>query len=299
MNNILTVLFGLGACVSAYLLIKTIFDAFFSVSDESLHKKRLKQLQFNKKRTSLTEDKAKVFIDKFTNPVATKIIPKLNINDDSLTQLEKDLEMGQWNKFFTPLTFNAMNVTLKILAVFVFLIFMQKSLIFALILLVIIGFGFKFLFNNSIKQRKFKLLCEFPELIRTIQGYLMSNIPLPKAIENSLPYVGDEWRPILREFVINSEVYSQSECIDMLSNKVDIFEVRELWSLIKLNSEQGIDIKECFTNQAEKVRTLQLEVMMDKIEKRHMLSVAVQGPLLLDMIVIFGLPTFVQMMTSL
>lgn len=299
MNNIIIIILGFGVCCTSFFLMKNIFDALFSNSNDSLHKKRLKQLQFNKKRTSSEEDVTKDLINKFTSPVASKIIPKMDFSNEKLTQLGKDLEMGQWNKIFTPLTFNAMDITLKIIGIGLFAILFKINLILAIIFGLIFGFGFKFFFNNSIKERRFRLLCEFPEFIRITQGFLMSSMPLPKAIENTLPYVGEEWRPILREFVINSGTFSQSDCIDALSEKVDIFEVRELWSLIKLNAEQGIDIKECFSNQADKVRTLQLEVMMDKIEKRQMLSVAVQGPLLINMIVVFGLPTFSDMMNSL
>lgn len=299
MSNILNFVLGLCACVSVYLLVKGVFDTFFSTSNDSLHKKRLKQLQFNQKRTSSDDESKRELINKFTSPVATKIIPKMNLKEDSISQLEKDLELAQWNNFFTPLTFYSMDITLKILAVFLFAVLSSLSMVFASIVAFMVGFLFKFLFKNSIKERKFKLLCEFPEIIRGIQGFLMSNIPLTQAIEYTLPSAGEEWRPLLREFVINSEVYSQRECIEMLSNKVDIFEVRELWSLINLNLEQGIDIKECFSNQADKVKALKLEVTNDKIEKRKTMSVIVQGPLLLDMIFIFGLPTFAQLMNTL
>ena len=88
----------------------------------------------------------------------------------------------------------------------------------------------------------------------------------------------------------------QSEAITDMQNKIDIFEVREFWSLIKLNTDQGIDINECFSSQSQKIRDMQLQVMLEKIGKREIMSIAIQGPLLLTMIISFGLPTFTQMM---
>jgi len=282
------------AFITFALFIKNIFEVMFSMDNQSLHKKRLKQLQFNTKRTSSDDMSSKELIDKITNPVATHLLPKFKDLGD-MSQLERDLEMSQWNKNFTPTTFMAMDITLKILGIFLFVLFVGVSFQLALIWFLILFFLFRFLFNNSKNERRFRLLSEFPEFIRITQGFLMSNMPLTQAIESALPYVGDEWRPLLQEFVINSEVYSQMECINILSNKVDIFEVRELWSLIKLNAEQGIDIKESFSNQAEKVREMQLEVMLDKIGKRQTMALIIQAPLLLTMIVSFGLPTFAQM----
>lgn len=294
MINIMKFLMALFALITFYMFIRNIFSLMFSVDNHSLHKKRLKQLQFNNKRTSSDDMSSKEFIDKFTSPVATHILPRFkNLGD--MTKLEKGLEMSQWNKYFTTTTFMAMDITLKILGVVLFAIIAPFSWQFGAIWFFLLFFLFRLLYNNSRNERRFRLLSQFPEFIRITQGFLTSNMPLPQAIESALPYVGDEWRPLLQEFVINTEVYSQNECIDILSNKVDIFEVRELWSLIKLNSEQGIDIKESFSNQADKVREMQLEVMMNKIGKRQTMSIAIQGPLLLTMILSFGLPTFASM----
>lgn len=294
MIDVLKWLMAMLALGTFYLFIRNVFSLMFSVDNHSLHKKRLKQLQFNNKRTSSDDRSTKEFIDKFTSPVANHVLPKItNLGD--MSKLERGLEMSQWNKMFTPTTFVAMDLTLKIIGVVIFAVIGPFSWQFGLVWFLILFFLFRFLYSNSRNERRFRLLSQFPEFIRITQGFLTSNMPLPQAIESSLPYVGEEWRPLLQEFVINTEVYSQNECIDMLSNKVDIFEVRELWSLIKLNSEQGIDIKESFNNQADKVREMQLEVMMNKIGKRQTMSIAIQGPLLLTMILSFGLPTFASM----
>ena len=299
MSSFLIAILILGGSISVFLLFSFLFDLLFSKTDNSLYKKRMSQLKTNEKTKVSDEESARQLIEKITSPIAKKIIPNLEYKEEKESKLTKELEITKWNKYYTPTTFRAMSLTLKIAAVILFLVVFQESLIFALILLIIVGFGINFLFSNSVKEARFKLLSAFPEVIKTIQSYLSANQPLPIAIENSLPYVDEVWRELLREFVINARVYSQEECIDMLSDKIDIFEVREFWSLVKLNLEQDIDIKESFENQADKINNLKECIINDKIEKRKSFSIIVQGPLLLDMIVIFGLPTFVQVMNSL
>lgn len=297
--NTLIVIFLLGGCISTFFLINYLFDLFFTKTDNSLYKKRMNQLKFNEKSKVSDEESTRELIEKITSPVASRILPKFEYKEEKTTKLAKDLELTQWDKYYTTTTYRAMNITLKVLGGFLFLLMFNQSLVFAAILLIIIGFGINFLFSNSVKEKRFKLLCGFPEVIKVIQGNLSANQPLPLAMENSLPYVDENWRILLKEFVINTGIYSQEECIDRLADKVDMFEVREFWSLVKLNLEQGIDVQESFSNQSDKIESLKEFVMNGKIEKRKSFSIIIQGPLLLDMIVVFGLPTFVQMMNSL
>lgn len=282
-----------GISIYCFLLIlRNLMSGFYSSENNSLHKKRLEQLKFENKRTSSDSDN-KELIDKITAPVITHILPKMKATD--LTQLEKDLQMAQWDNYFTPVTFRAMDVLLKILGMVAFVIFAGVSMPMAILWGALLMFLFKFLFNNSLKERKFRLMSEFPEFIEITAGFLNSDMSLSRGIEYSLPYVGEQWKPILQEFIVSCTMKDQSEAITEIQNKIDIFEVREFWSLVKLNTDQGIDIKECFEAQSQKVRELQLEVMLDKIGKRQVLSIAIQGPLLLTMILSFGLPTFASM----
>lgn len=274
------------------LIIRNLMSGFYSTENSSLHKKRLEQLKFENKRTS-SDSENKELIDKITAPVVTHILPKMKSKD--LTQLEKDLQMAQWDKYFTPVTFTAMDILLKILGAIAFVLFIGVSMPMAILWGALLMFLFKFLFNNSLKERKFRLMAEFPEFIEITAGFLNSDMSLSQGIEYSLPYVGEQWKPILQEFIISCSMKDQSEAITEMQNKIDIFEVREFWSLVKLNTDQGIDIKECFEAQSQKVRELQLDVMLDKIGKRQVLSIAIQGPLLLTMILSFGLPTFASM----
>ena len=252
------------------LIIRNLMSGFYSAENSSLHKKRLEQLKFENKRTSSDSDN-KEFIDKITAPVVTHILPKMKSRD--LTQLEKDLQMAQWDKYFTPVTFTAMDVLLKILGAVAFVLFIGVSMAMAVLWGALLMFLFRFLFNNSLKERKFRLMAEFPEFIEITAGFLNSDMSLSQGIEYSLPYVGEQWKPILQEFIVSCTMKDQSDAITEMQHK----------------------IKECFEAQSQKVRELQLDVMLDKIGKRQVLSIAVQGPLLLTMILSFGLPTFVQM----
>jgi hypothetical protein len=76
---------------------------------------------------------------------------------------------------------------------------------------------------------------------------------------------------------------------------VDIFEIQEFFSLVRLNIEQGINVKESFDGQREKVVDMQFEAMMGKIGQRQMMATVLQGPLLITMIVSFGLPVLYSM----
>ncbi|MFJ8531407.1 type II secretion system F family protein [Bacillus sp. NPDC094106] len=275
--------------------VRNIFMFLFSTENYSTHKKRLKQLEFNN-NIDLTEDEqTRAFVEKITRPVLRYIIPKMKIRN--MDELEKDLKMTKWDKYFNASQYMAMNVTLKIIGVVALVLLIPVSIPFALIWFTAFFFLFGFLFNNSVKENKAKLLAGFPDFIRITRGYLSAGIPFTQAVEGSIPYVGEAWRPLLQEFIVNCDIHSVEEAIDKLREKVDIFAVRELLSLVRLNLEQGADVRESFERQIDKVREMQLEAIMNKIAKRQLLAMALQGPLLLTLIGAFGLPTFYSMTT--
>lgn len=283
------------AClIVVFIIAKNIFS-LINRRDEKLDSKREKQLKFNDKRTSSQDMTTAGLVDTVTSPVRKYIMPKVTIDETKMEKLAKDLQLAGWDGF-DPLTFTALDITLKILGCLMALLFIAKSPFMALIWFVIPFVGLRFLFKNSISDRKYKLMAEFPDFIRITQGFLCSNMTLVDALENALPYVGPTWRPIIKDFIIEANIYSQDECIEQLKERVPIFEVHELWSLIQLNLEQGIDLKESFNNQALKVKGMQKEVMLSKITKRQMMATAIQAPLMLCMMGGFMLPTLSQMM---
>lgn len=288
-------IFFIMTLVCVFLLARNLFTILFAMDNYNIHKKRLKQLQFNNKKAVSEEEQTKDLIGKVTTPVIRYLFPKIKLRNTE--QLKKDLEISKWDKYYTPIQFRAMQITLSCAGIVACVVFylLSGSLVFGLVWLAVLAGLFPFLFNNAVTERKTKLLSEFPDFIRITQGYLTANVPFAKAVESSIQYIGEEWKPLLQDFVVTCDVKSVSDAIDELQDKVDIFEVRELLSLIRLNLDQGIDVKESFDRQAEKVREMQLEIMSGKIAKRQMMCVALQAPLLLVLLGSFGLPTFASM----
>lgn len=285
------VMFIILTLITLFFFTRNIFMLLFSMENYNVHRKRLKQLQFKQKEDTNISD----IVDTVTKPVISHIFTKYK--PKNLEQLQIDLNMAKWDKILTPIQYRALSLILKIVGVFMFLIFKNASMPIALIWSGILIFGLGFLFNNSIKNRKVKLISDFPDFIRITEGYLSANVPFSQAVEESIKFMGEEWQPILQNFVILCDIKSIEEALENLKREVDLFEVREFVSLVKLTLEQGGDAKDSFTEQADKVREMQMDVMMAKIGKRQMMGIAIQAPLLLCNLMVFGLPTVSSMMT--
>ncbi|WP_442637629.1 type II secretion system F family protein [Rossellomorea marisflavi] len=295
MDVLINVLLMIGGAVTVFFFGRSIFGMLFSMDSQRQYQKRMRQLQFTNEGESQSDGTADA-INTVTTPIIRYVLPKLRPRDKE--QLAKDLKIAGWDKTYSPDQFIAMNILLKMIGVVLggavgFLV----SPLLGGILFLALFFGFTFLFNNSLKEKKTKIFREFPNFIRIVQGYLTAGIPIAKAIEQSLPYMSPEWQKIMKNFVINTNLSSVQDAIVILNQEVDIFEVQEFFSLIRLNLEQGINIKESFEGQREKVIDMQLEVMLEAIGRRQMMATILQGPLLLTMIVGFGLPIFYSMFT--
>lgn len=285
----------LGGAFVAFIFARSLFTLLFSMQNHGTHKERLKQLQRVDSTDATEEDTQTKLISAITKPLITYLLPKLKAKDTR--QLEMDLKIAGWSNSFNASQFRAMNILLKVIGVVALIAIYPISGLFALIFFALFFFLFGFMLRNSVKNKKDALFGQFPDFIRIIQGYLMANIPLTKAVEETIPYVGDDWKPLLKDFVLNCNIYSVPEAIDKLCEDVDIFEIKEFFSLIKLNMEQGVNIKESFESQSKKVGEMQMSVMLNKIEQRKIMAVIIQAPLLLCMFAAAGLPTFYSMMT--
>lgn len=290
----ITFLLAVGGGIIAFIFARSFFAVLFSMQNHSTHKERLKQLQRADSDEEIDNSATKL-VDGLTKPIITYLFPKLKVRDTE--KLEKDLKFAGWDHIMDPLQFRAMDILLKIIGVIALIALYPVSPFFAIVFLSLFSFMFGFLFRNSINERKKALFNQFPDFIRIIQGYLLAGIPLTKAVEETIPYVGDDWKPILKNFVLNCNIYSVPEAIDILCDEVDIFEIREFFSLVKLNLEQGINVKESFESQSKKIGEMQLEVMLSRINQRQVMSKVVQAPLLLCMFLTAGLPTFYSMIT--
>lgn len=285
------IILALVAILSLFFLARSLFILFFSMENYNVHRKRLKQLQFNNKKEEADMNE---LIDKVTKPVIRHVLPKLKPRNSE--QLERDLRMAKWDKFFTPIQFRALSLTLKIVGVLAGLFLYSFvapaiGLVWGLLLI----FGLDFLLKNSKNNRKAKLIADFPDFIRITEGYLSANVPFSQAVAESIKYVGEEWKPILQNFVVECDVKSIDEALEGLRRDVDLFEVREFVALVKLTLEQGGSASESFNAQADKIREMQLDAMALKIGKRQMMATALQAPLLLSIMAIMGLPMLESM----
>ncbi|AJD93464.1 hypothetical protein JMA_41470 (plasmid) [Jeotgalibacillus malaysiensis] len=289
----ITVLFVVIGAVLFFFFSRSFFGLLFSMDNYKNHQKRMRQLQFTEDGKRVNDD-TKEAIDKITSPVIKHILPRFRMKDRET--LEKELRMAGWDVYYTPEQFMAMNVITKLLGLIVGFMVYQIAPLFGVVAFVALFFGFNVFFKNTLKERRKKVFQAFPDFIRVIQGYLSAGIPLAKAIEEAFPYMSPEWKRIMKSFLVNTNMRSLHEAIERINDDVDIFEIQEFFSLVKLNLEQGIDVKESFSGQREKVMDMQYEVMLEKIGHRQLMATVIQGPLLLTMIVAFGLPTLNAMM---
>ena len=137
------------AILTLFFLSKNILNFMFSLENYNVHKKRLKQLQFNNKKE---EADMSEIIDKVTQPAIRYILPKLK--PKNLEQLERDLKMAKWDKHFTPVQYRALSITLKIVGLLAGLVLYNVSSFIALIWAVVLIFGIDFLLRNSKNNRK-------------------------------------------------------------------------------------------------------------------------------------------------
>lgn len=290
-TNKMQLLLMVGGIILFFFFLRSIFTVLFSMNKDKLHEKRIKQLDFNHDKADVTEAD---LINRVTAPIIKYVFPKLKPR--SMHELEQDLKFINWDEKINAQQFVALNYILKAAGVLVGIIAWNLlSPTFGCVLFAVLFFGLHFMLNNSVKEKKQKVFSEFPDFIRVIQGYLTAGIPLSRAVEEAFPYMSPAWQDIMKNFIINTRLLSVEDALEKIKEDVDVFEIQEFFSLIQLNLKQGIDIKASFNSQREKVADMQYEVLMNKIGRRQMMGVLLQGPLLLTMIVAFGLPTLYEM----
>lgn len=285
MLNVVLVLLG---TIVFFFFSRSLFGLLFSMDSHKNHQKRMRQLQFSEDGNKVN-DETREAINKITSPVIRYLFPRLKLRDTET--LNRELKIAGWDGYFDADQYRALNIILKVIGVILGAVFYQFSPLVGAVWFILPFFGLGFFFKNSLKERQQKIFQAFPDFIRVIQGYLSAGVPLAKAVEESFPYMTPEWKKIMKSFLINTNLMSLQEAIERINDDVNIFEIQEFFSLIKLNLEQGIDVKESFTSQREKVMDLQYEVMLKKIGQRQLMGTLIQGPLLLTLIFAFGLPT--------
>lgn len=290
------IIFILCGTVAFYLFVKNLLNIIFSMENYNIHRRRLKQLQFEKK----DEADFAGLIDTATTPILKYLLPKFKLKN--LDGFDEDLKLAGWDKYFTAEKYIAVSIILKAIGLLMFFIIKTSSndtagTYMAVAWLVIVGFLIDVLYKNSLKNKKEALLKEFPDFMRKVSGFISSGLTIELAFQSAMKYVGDEWKEIVLEFVLNSKTDGVSEALEKLKVAVPIFEIKEFVSLVKLSLDRTGDIKESFDAQIEKVVELQNEVLMMKISRREIMAIAIQAPLLLSVMTAFALPTVNSMLS--
>lgn len=270
--------------LSIFFFTKNVFHLIFSMENYNIHKKRLKQLEMKSRK----ETDIKELIETITKPTIKYLFPKFKLDD--LDSIQRKLKMAQWDKFFNATTYKALNITLKIIGVILALLLFNVSWIMS----VMWGFGFIFGINilllNSIKNRREKLYMDFPNFLRITEGYLTANLTFLEAVSESIKYVGDEWVPILKQFIVHANIYNIETALQWLKDEVDMPEVKEFVSLVNLTLEQGGNAKDSFNAQADRIREMQESLIEIEVSKREAMSVLIQTPLIVCNLLVVGLP---------
>lgn len=293
----LTIISVVVLIVTLSFFVRKIMIGILSLENSNLHQKRLKSLSTTLSSDSSTSNEfdKKEWIDKITSPSISSFFS--NISPTTKEKIEHKLKLGEWDKLFdNAIQYQTLNYILKFIGVVTSILMWNLNKPIAVIWGSVLFFGLSFFLNNSYNNRKEQLLSNFPDFIRITEGYLSSGMPFKSAIEQTIPYVDPVWKPILAKFAIDLELDNTSNALDNLQNSVDLFEVREFVSIVKLTLEQGGKAHESFTEQADRLRQMQRNIVEIKIGQRQTMSVALQGPILLSSIVMFALPTIGSVM---
>lgn len=279
MEQLLLIIFA----ISVFAFVRNILLLVFNIKDMKVYKKRLKQLKSQtRKDTELHE-----LIDTITKPVITTIFPKLTFLD-----FEKTDEALKYAKYkINAKQFIAVKLMLKAVGILLFTLFMSDGVLPLAILFGAVPFFLpQFLLNNSVKNRKEKLMLEFPEFIRIAQGYLSANKTFERAIVETMPFLSDEWQEILRMVIVKMQNEDVPSALNFLKEEVGTLEAKEFISVVNLTLEQGRTASEGFNVQADKIQELLYDMMLIKIGRRKIYGILIQAPLLLCNIAVIGLP---------
>ncbi len=304
-TGLVSIVFVIGMVFLIMSAVKTFIDLGSSTIDNTTTKSRLKQFSKGVKQdsestletiNSLTE-----MIREKWFPVLQKYLPSLRI--DNLEQLDSDIKFIAWDDTFTAESYIATNIALKIIGVILCILLCMMGGIYMILAGVVTLLACFLLldtmFKGEVKGKNEALFTDFPELVRIISGYLVAGMDLVRAMESSAKYVSDDWKPILNQFVLNCNTLGTTAALDIMANTVNMFEVREFVSLVKLTMEQGGDAKESFAAQAEKVAQMQKDQFLLKIGKRKTMASVVQMPMLLVNMAVIAIPTMVSALGNL
>jgi Flp pilus assembly protein TadB len=240
-NEMMRYLFLAGAVISLYVLLKTAIPMFFGVNSTELYESRMRQLDFEKesiaraKLSTSEEEQIRKFIDDFTAPIIKHVMPNVAYR-----------KVADFDKYFTPVQYIVFILALRVIGTIILCVLFPFAWLPAVMAFVGLVIMPSVLFTNNVKNKKESLLLGFPEFINIAKSYLSSGMTFEKAVEESIVYVNKEWQELLKNYLINSQTLSRKECLRALAQNANLFEVQEFMSLVQLNIEQGIDVKDSF-----------------------------------------------------
>lgn len=303
--QIANVIFSIGMILLICLSVKTFINLINSYMDNTTTKSRLKQFNKGVKQDSISTVET---INSLTEKIRLEVFPKIqkllpSLRIENLEQLERDIKFIGWDDTFTAESYIASNLALRVIgAILGALLLMTGDLYMMIFGVVIFGgcaFMLDYMFKNEVKGKNEALFKYFPDLVRIISGYLIAGMDLVRSMESSVRYVSDDWKPIINQFVLDCNTKGTTKALDILANTVNMFEVREFVSLVKLTMEQGGDAKEAFAAQADKVAQMQKDQFLLKIGKRKTLATMIQMPMLLCNMAVIAIPTMVTALGNL
>lgn len=293
MNKELVITFA--SIILVIIFLRSVLTFIFGLENEGLNRSRLKSLNYKgSKIGQSSEDGTREFLDQVSEPVIRYILPYIKIKDKK--SINDDIDFAGWGKYMRAEQFIALTIIMRVVGVILTLLTWNIFWPIALLLGSTLMVGLPFYLKMDVNDKKAKMLSEFPEIIRLMQGYLAASQTLTDSIEHTLPYVAENWKVALENFVKNSRTRSEKAALDMLKDEVHIPEIKEFTSLIRLSMDQGADMYEAFESQYGKIRSIQLTGLMAKIHNRKNMAIMIQFPILLMIFVAIGLPTVDQFM---
>ena len=253
-------------------------------------KKRVDQLSFNAKEKDVSVDQ---FIGGLTNFVDKKIL-KVKPSDSDIL-LEKRLKMVELDKQFGVKEWKVFKMFMCFVGVLAGGIFALVNVWFGAFVGVFLSIAPSLFLHIQAKEVRLKLLTKFPDIIMIMEGYLSAGFTLNKAVEETIKFGGTTWTPILKKMVADMDIMGVEYALNELKEMSDVDEIREFASLVKIAHEQG-DVGGSFTAQVERMRVIQEDVIMQKIDGRRSLAVAANMPTMIAVFILVGAPALGNLM---
>lgn len=261
--------------------------ALLQIDREKYNRKRLGQLSQTDHRKKTDDEINQQFIQQVTEPVIQYVLPRLKPHNHQT--IARDLKLIGWSRLMTPEQHVAVSVGLKMIAVISLICWLPFSLYMGALFFGLIFFVYDLGYNGQVKDKKDRLLIEFPDVIEVLEGYLSAGFDFVQAMEETVAFT-NHWQPILKEMVVVTKYENLQSGLRIWSDATDIFEVKEFISILQLGIEQGLDMRSNIEHQASRIDELKDVAFEKKLAAREMMGVVVQGPLLIAILIAIMLP---------